>query len=308
MKTDTHFFTENIALLQESPKIYAWPGLHSYAQTNIQLYKQLKSVGYSFEEINHVRKAYDLAKELFSCLYCPSGKTYLAHVVGVGSILGSLRMSSNVVAASLLHDVYKSGDFGEGWNVDQKKSLVRQTIGLETEHYIEKYQDLEWSRFTISVIQNKITDLTPIEQDILMVRLAHELEGLLDGGILFCPDAESRQQHFRDLGHIHVEMAELLGHPTAAVEFDRAFKEIWEASSIRPLGSTGVKTSFESFRLIPLSYTYGFFAAIRNLMTQGIHGISRTLRLASMSAIGVEAKSSISAPGVEKINHSTIGR
>ncbi|MCH7616130.1 MAG: penicillin acylase family protein [Nitrospinae bacterium] len=137
---------------RESPELNGIPEIHSYAQTNIQLYKQLKSVGYSFDEINHVRKAYDLAKELFACLYCPSGKTFLAHVVGVGSILGSLRISSNVVAASLLHDVYKSGDFGEGWNVDQKKSLVRQTIGLETEHYIEKYQDLEWSRLAFPVM------------------------------------------------------------------------------------------------------------------------------------------------------------
>ncbi len=256
--------------------------VHSYAQTNIHLYKQLKSEGYSLDEINHVRKAYDLAIELFACLYCPSGKTFLAHVVGVGSILGSLRISSDVVAASLLHDVYESGDFGEGWSLDQKKTLVRETVGPKTEHYIGEYQALEWSRSTIPVIRNKINYLNPFERNVLMVRLSNELEDLLDGGILFCPDAKSRRLHFRNLGHLHVEMAELLGYPTLAVEFNKALKETYEATSIRPIIPEGARTSPAPFRLIPLSYTYPPMTVIRNRMDHGIQRVARTLRLATI--------------------------
>jgi hypothetical protein len=51
--------------------------MHSYAQTNIQLYSQLERNGYSEAEILSVRDVYDVAVKLFTCRYQRSGKSTL---------------------------------------------------------------------------------------------------------------------------------------------------------------------------------------------------------------------------------------
>lgn len=297
MKSESLFSTENIVLLQESTTLSEGPGIHPYAQTNIQLYKQLQAVGYSVDDITVVWKAYDLAKELFACLYCPSGKTYLAHVVGVGSILGSLGLPINVVVAGLLHGVYECGDFGEGWSLDRKKGLVQQTVGPQIDHDIGAYQDLEWTRFTIPVIRNSVTHLRSSDRDVLAMRLASELEDLLDGGILFCSDAESRQQHFRDLGYLHVNMAELLDYPTLAEEFKNALHYINRSPSIPPLSPKGVRISSDPFRVLPPSYTYRSFRTIRKYIDTGVKRVTKNLLHVSMVGLMMGPSSLFSLAG-----------
>ena len=60
-----------------------------YAQTNIQLFNQLRRDGYSKTDLDLVRDAYELAMVLFSGRFQPSGKSFIAHVVGTASILAS---------------------------------------------------------------------------------------------------------------------------------------------------------------------------------------------------------------------------
>ncbi len=88
--------------------------MHSYAQTNIQLFNQLRQDGYSDADLILVRNAYELAMVLFTGRFQPSGKSFIAHVVGTASILAWLRLPAPVVAAGLLHNVYENGDFGDG--------------------------------------------------------------------------------------------------------------------------------------------------------------------------------------------------
>ena len=74
-----------------------WPDANSanamdtYAQTNIQLFDQLQHEGYTEDELNVIRDTYALATRLFTGLFRPSGKTFVAHAVGIASILGSNR-------------------------------------------------------------------------------------------------------------------------------------------------------------------------------------------------------------------------
>ncbi len=62
--------------------------MRSYDQTNIQLFNQLRHAGYSQMELKLVRDAYELAMDLFTGRFQPSGKSFMAHVVGTASILG----------------------------------------------------------------------------------------------------------------------------------------------------------------------------------------------------------------------------
>ena len=75
--------------------------MHAYAQTNVQLFNQLQSEGYSARDRELVRLAYEFAMGLFTGLFLPSGKTFIDHLVGTASILTSLHVPVEVVAASV---------------------------------------------------------------------------------------------------------------------------------------------------------------------------------------------------------------
>jgi len=72
--------------------------MHTYAQTNVQLFNQLRRDGYSNNELSCIRNAYEHAKRLFTGLFLASGRTQIAHVVGTASILGSVHLPTEVVA------------------------------------------------------------------------------------------------------------------------------------------------------------------------------------------------------------------
>ncbi len=58
------------------------------------------------------RCVYSLAMHLFTARYRPSGKTFIAHVVGVASILAAHVGSIDLIRAGLPHSAHSEGDFG----------------------------------------------------------------------------------------------------------------------------------------------------------------------------------------------------
>lgn len=77
--------------------------MHQYAQTNLQLFNQLRLNGYSNTELACIFNAYKLVVSLYTACFRPSGKTFIAHLVGTATILSFLRAPASVVAAGLLH-------------------------------------------------------------------------------------------------------------------------------------------------------------------------------------------------------------
>lgn len=198
-----------------------------YAQTNIQLYNQLQSNGYTGWELSCVRNAYELAMHLSTCLYRPSGKTNIAHFVGTASILTSLRAPVEVVAAGLLHSIYFHGDFGsirKGMLSSHRKQ-VRHAVGQDVEEFIARYAALEWNPQTIPEIRNKLHELDTIDRKVVLMRLADWLEDHLDRGILYCPNAEGRLKYTQSRNDIVIQMAEELGFPTLAAELKKIYDE-----------------------------------------------------------------------------------
>src|ERR1700676_5647271 len=88
--------------------------MQHYAQTNIQLFNQLHRKGYSESDLARVSAAYAFAARVFTGCFRPSGKVFLAHLVGTGSILAELHRPIATIAAGLLHSVYTHGEFGDG--------------------------------------------------------------------------------------------------------------------------------------------------------------------------------------------------
>ena len=202
-----------------------------YAQTNLQLYTELRRAGYAPEQLAVVRAGYDLAMELFSASFRGSGKPLLAHLVGTASILASIGQSPEIVTAGLLHAAYALGDFGDGrfGVTDAKRARVRQAVGQVVEDLVSRYTSFDWNKNTIPSIRERVQGLSPIERDVLVIRLANELEDHLDFGVLYCGNGEKRREFIRSPLNQSVDMARMLGLPALAAELDRAFRETVEA-------------------------------------------------------------------------------
>lgn len=201
--------------------------VRAYAQTNIQLFNQLRLNKYSETDLKYICDIYELALQLFASRLRGSGKPFLSHLVGTASILASLQAPRNVTAAGLLHAAYIYGEFGtdERGITDAKREQVREVVGSETEQLIADYTTLRWNKYTIPTIRDRLTTLNLHEREVLLMRLANELEDHLDLGVLYCGNAQHRREYIRSSLFISVEIAKKLGFPSLATDLEGAFQE-----------------------------------------------------------------------------------
>ncbi len=202
--------------------------MHRFAQTNIQLFNQLRVLGYPPDGLSPVVGAYELAMRLFTGRFRASGKTFIAHVVGTASILASLRVSLSLVAAALLHAAYGSGDFGDGDTgmTEARRNQVKATVGEEVEEYVARYTSFRWYDEAIATIHARLKTMASRDRGVLLMRLANELEEYLDLGILYSGDEKRKQVNYiNENGGFMIQMAEALGFPTLGADFAQAFKE-----------------------------------------------------------------------------------
>jgi (p)ppGpp synthase/HD superfamily hydrolase len=155
---------------------------HSYAQTNIQLYNQLQAAGYSPLEQQRVFGAHQLGLLLFGGLVRPNGKLFMAHLIGTASILVAQSARVAVVIAGLLHAAYSHGQFPDPRRgaTSRKRARVRSIVGTDTEMLIDGYARLKLNHPAIEAWSQRDFSKDSTERDIVMIRLANELEDHLD--------------------------------------------------------------------------------------------------------------------------------
>ena len=239
--------------------------MHSYAQTNIQLFNQLRREGYSNTDISCVFNAYQLTMRLFTGCYRPSGKTFIAHLVGTASILCSLHLPVKVIAASLIHAAYASQEFGNGEMgiSNSKRRQIIHAVGKEVEEYVARYKALKWNERTLSAIYDRLNMLDSIDRYVVVMRLANELEENLDFGLVYCGD-DKYQQYTNRGNSIVVEIAQKLGFPTLAAELARVFEETAVAEIPRELCNHKQNSSFV---IAPQSYQKRWSIVLRHWLT-----------------------------------------
>lgn len=182
-----------------------------YAQTSLQLFEQLHRLGYSDDDITLVRRAYGLAVVLFTGRFQPSGKSFIAHVVGTASILATLRSSAPLLAAGLLHNVYEHGDFGSvraGVSRKRRNEIVHH-VGPEVEEVAAQFGRTGWRSAAVQTARSNPARLSTVEHNVLLVRLADFLEHLLDLDVLYY--GEKVRRYYLSTGVTAVETAENLG-------------------------------------------------------------------------------------------------
>jgi len=237
----------------------------AYAQTNLQLYRQLVALRYSVADQEYIASAHALAADLFSGQYRGSGKPFIAHLVGTASILAALKASAPVIAAGLLHAAYEQGDFGLGLlgRHGDKRAELRTVLGAEAEGYVQRYFSLRWTDEIINQLPARVDSLAPADRLVVLIRLANELEDYLDGGVLFCANSEARLARLMRIADDHVTLAQRLGQPALAEELSRAFA----GNGTGPVPA-GVRNRSGHSRLrVPRSYGRRYVARLRSYLT-----------------------------------------
>ncbi len=235
-----------------------------YAQTNVQLFNQLKREGYSATELGCILYTYEFSVHVFTGCFQPSGNVFLSHLVRTASILSSLHAPAEVVAAGLIHSIYAKGDLGfvnKGIS-DAKRKQVRRAVGERVEEYVALYRSLRWNTQTIPALYGRIDALDQIDKNLILMKLANELEHHLDLELLYYRNTE-RQRLIR-YGDLMIQMAEKLGFPTLAANLAKVFREAISAEipvEIRRLTNRNrsfevirVSGKQEAFFIIPKSY------------------------------------------------------
>ncbi len=237
-----------------------------YAQTNLQLYAQVRCAAYPEGDVDCVRAAYEFALPLFAGAYRGSGKPFIAHLVGTASILASVRARMPVVVAGLMHAAYASGEFGDGSRGEApwKRARLVSAVGAEVADLVTGYTALRWNTQTIPVIRDRLDTMGGQEREVLLVRLANELEDHLDLGVLYCSDAERRRAYLGTPLYRCVDMAARLGFLELAGALDDAFKKTLSADVPRAFR----RREGESFRLTPASHGLRLAVRLRRLLAR----------------------------------------
>jgi (p)ppGpp synthase/HD superfamily hydrolase len=225
-----------------------------YARTNIQLYEQLRADDRSSSDLAVVHVAYRTASQLFAGRFQASGRDYLAHVVGVASILATLRLPIPIVAAGVVHNAYRTGDFGPARSgiLDAQRQFLRRRVGDEVESYVSGFRAHPLNRRAIEVALAEPGRVSAIERMVLLIRLADVLEQLLDLGVLYRGNAEKWRARIRRDGSLMTDVARILGFPGLASELDRAFEET--LSSELPPELVAPDGPSDGFVIVPRSY------------------------------------------------------
>lgn len=164
--------------------------ISSIARSNVQLYNQLQAQDRPSAELQQVRSAYDLAARLYSGAYQADGKPFLLHLVSVASTLALLHLSSEVVAAALIHNVYNNGDFGDGHRRrcdGRRRQIVRDAVGDRVEALVYRFAELRLQR-RLDELLRTASDLSQDDHDLVTMDLADVLEKHLDCGVLYFGD------------------------------------------------------------------------------------------------------------------------
>jgi hypothetical protein len=234
--------------------------MHELAQTNLQLYNQLVASGWSDAELGRTRRAYELATDVFAGQLRPSGKTFIAHLVGTASALAMCGARPDLLHAGLLHAAYTHGDFGDGrWDAAApKRTIVRTAIGAAAEELVDEYARLPYTAANIDRWLERAASLGPTEHDLVVIRLANEVDVHTDLGARYFDRSEplgTSDTRFATLAELADRMDERaladLIRNTAARERDADVPAV--------LWSTATRSS----TIAPRSYRLRFDLALR---------------------------------------------
>ena len=219
--TDTMDFARRHQALCRFPRTSGRPAApidadaHGFAQTNVQLFNQMRALGYPTPDLEAVRAGYDTAILLFAGRFRPSGKTFLAHLVGTASVLAAYGAHAPLITAGLVHASDTGGGFpGEiGSDYDAQRRWLRTRVGTFAEAIVHEYRRLD--RAWIDHVVETDIDRLPLNVAYAVVlRIANLIEELLDHQSAYygtLEESESRVAEHAQWAAVYEAVAARLG-------------------------------------------------------------------------------------------------
>ncbi len=249
-----------------------------YAQTKIQLFSQLLKSNYSQEDLELVLKAYGMAVKLYTCRYQYDGKIFLAHGIGMASILCAEAMSSELIASALIHNIYRNGNFGnagKGLNASNRK-LVRDTLGDKVEQYVYIFSQLPLQVLEEVVkCYNNLDVYDSIQKSVILLFISDFFEKCLDAGMIYKNLREDEKDVMIQKSYLYPSIAIKLGYSTLAENLVKEFKQ----NKIKDISPElkNLKGSGISYIVVPLTLRKKIYIVIyRYVIEKAKHLIHRT--------------------------------
>lgn len=208
--------------------------MESIAQTNIQLYNQLRHQGRSLDELALVKRCYQLAVSLYSGNFQADGKPFVAHVTGVASVVAQLGLPAEIVGAACIHNAYGNGDFGDGLlhtANPRRRRIVREAVGPEVEGCIHRFMAVRLTEKSMLDIPARLDGLDERDRNLIAMELADILEKHADHGVLYYGDNRWVTGFTDNHGKALIEIACHLGHP----QLGAALRESFAAAAIESI-------------------------------------------------------------------------
>lgn len=155
------------------------------AQTNLQLYRQLRAAGHSRQDLAILQRDNETACMLFGSKIRSTGRPFLCHAVGTASAALAQGASLDLVRTAFLHAAYKHGRFPDGTrgNSDAHRSWLRERTGEEVEKLVFAFSQYP---FNVSIVRKLVENGLDENQnkDMLLLKLCNDVDDSHDFGAL----------------------------------------------------------------------------------------------------------------------------
>jgi hypothetical protein len=248
-----------------------------YAETNIQLYKQMREAGYSSRTVTRVHETYELALRLFAGQFQVHGKTVIAHIVGTASILVSLRVPPTVIVAALLHNAYWGGDFGDGKSgiTGARRRFLRCRFGDEVEGCLAGFAQLQIHTQTASTLLANVDAMSETDRRIALLYLADNLEHNGGAGVLYYGEAQ-RSLYLDSEKDRWADLASALGFQTLADQLALVHRR--NSATQLPWALTGKSPRTSTLTLVPRRTRKRLPLVVREIVRSAFGHCSRRLQ------------------------------
>lgn len=152
---------------------------HRPAQTNLQLFMQMMEEDYTEEEILAINEAYLFTINKVHLMFRGSGKPFICHLTGTASLMVTCKQPITVVLAGLMHALYQNRVPFEGHkNIKKRREIIKAKFGAECDRLIYEYTEFE-----MTGINDINLDNVQVDDKVLLMRIADELEDIVDYGL-----------------------------------------------------------------------------------------------------------------------------
>lgn len=149
---------------------------------------QLHDAGHTVEDILRVQRAYRLACGMFNGRYRKSGRAFICHAVGAASSVAHFDKDLDLVIAAMFHAAYDSGQYPDGRSSrrsEAHRKWLEQNVGPAVESLVARVDAMKFDTGDPERLVEK--GMPAGDEDILFLRLAHEIDDMADGGMAFAP-------------------------------------------------------------------------------------------------------------------------